>query len=70
MAEDGKAAKRVLTEEGVHQNSWIVTAGLQAGDALIVNGITGLAEGSEIAATPVEIDENGVVRDLPATQAE
>jgi len=70
VAEDGKAAKRVLTEEGVHQNSWIVTAGLQAGDALIVNGITGLAEGAEIAATPVEIDENGVVRDLPATQAE
>ncbi|UFM67000.1 efflux RND transporter periplasmic adaptor subunit (plasmid) [Paracoccus sp. MA] len=70
VAEDGKAAKRVLTEEGVHQNSWIVSAGLQAGDALIVNGITGLAEGAEIAATPVEIDENGVVRDLPATQAE
>ncbi|WP_423209711.1 efflux RND transporter periplasmic adaptor subunit [Paracoccus yeei] len=70
VAEDGKAARRVLTEEGVHQNSWIVTEGLQDGDALIVNGTTGLAEGAEIVATPAVIDENGVVRDLPATQAE
>lgn len=70
VAADGKAAKRVLTEEGVHQNSWIVTAGLKDGDALIVNGATGLAEGAEVAPVTVEIDENGVVRDLPATQAE
>ena len=70
VAEDGKAVRRILTEEGVHQNSWIVTAGLQDGDALIVNGATNLAEGAEITPVTVEIDENGVVRDLPATQVE
>ncbi|WP_287883418.1 MULTISPECIES: efflux RND transporter periplasmic adaptor subunit [Paracoccus] len=68
VAEDGKAVKRVLTEEGVHENSWIVTDGLKDGDALIVNGGTNLAEGAEVAPVAVEIDENGVVRDLPATQ--
>jgi membrane fusion protein (multidrug efflux system) len=66
VAQDGKAVKRLLTEEGVHQNSWIVTAGLASGDTLIVNGSTGLTEGAEVSAVPVEIGEQGVVRDLPA----
>ena len=65
VAEDGKAVRRTLTEEGVHENAWIVTGGLNPGERLIVNGTTGLAQGAEIAPTPVEIDENGVVRDLP-----
>ncbi|WP_248616130.1 efflux RND transporter periplasmic adaptor subunit [Paracoccus yeei] len=63
VAEDGKAMKRILTEEGVHENAWIVTTGLQEGEVLIVNGTTSLAEGAEIAATPVVVDEDGVVRD-------
>ncbi|MFT4014418.1 MAG: efflux RND transporter periplasmic adaptor subunit [Paracoccus sp. (in: a-proteobacteria)] len=70
VAEDGKAVKRALTEEGVHQNSWIVTAGLKEGEQLIVNGSTGLTEGASVTPAAVEIDENGVVRDLPAKQAE
>ena len=65
VAEDGKAVRRTLTEEGVHENAWIVTGGLNPGERLIVNGTTGLAQGAEIAPTAVEIDENGVVRDLP-----
>lgn len=67
VARDGKAVKQTLTEEGVQGSSWIVTAGLQDGDQLIVNGTTGLAEGAQIAPVPVQIDDNGVVRDLPAT---
>lgn len=67
VARDGKAVKQVLTEEGVHGSNWIVTGGLAKGDQLIVNGTTGLTEGAEISAVASEIDENGVVRDLPAT---
>lgn len=70
VAEDGKAVKRALTEEGVHQNAWIVSAGLKDGDRLIVNGLTGLTEGAAVNAVPVEIDENGVVSDLPADTAQ
>lgn len=69
VAQDGRAARRVLTEEGVHENAWIVTAGLAPGEALIVNGTTGLAEGAEVTPVPVRIDADGVVRDLPATGA-
>lgn len=67
VAQDGKATRRILTEEGVHQNAWIVTAGLASGEALIVNGTSGLAEGAAVTPVPVQIDADGVVRDLPAT---
>lgn len=63
VARDGKASKQALTEEGVHGHSWIITAGLAEGDQLIVNGTTGLTAGAAITPVPVEIDENGVVRD-------
>ncbi|MDS9470112.1 efflux RND transporter periplasmic adaptor subunit [Paracoccus sp. MBLB3053] len=66
VAEDGKAVKRRLTDEGVYQNDWIIADGLRDGEELIVNGITNLAEGAEIAPIPVEIDESGVIRDTPA----
>lgn len=66
VAQDGKATRRVLTEEGVHENAWIVTAGLKTGEVLIVNGSDSLAEGAEVSPVPVEIDGNGVVRDLSA----
>ncbi|WP_323718634.1 efflux RND transporter periplasmic adaptor subunit [Paracoccus aminovorans] len=69
VADDGKAVKRVLAEEGVHGNAWIVTAGLAAGESLIVNGGANLSEGAAVSPVPVEIDEDGVVRDLPATSA-
>ena len=69
VAQDDKAVKRALTEEGVHDNAWIVTAGLADGDRLIVNGTTGLADGAAIAPVAVQIDENGVVRDADAAAA-
>lgn len=71
VAEDGKAATRHLTEEGVYQNQWIVTDGVAAGDQLIVNGLSTLTAGMAVAPTPAEIDEEGVVRSSsPATPAE
>ncbi len=69
VAQDDKAVKRALTEEGVHDNAWIVTAGLADGDRLIVNGTTGLADGAAIAPVAVQIDETGVVRDADAAAA-
>jgi len=67
VALDGKAVKRSLTDEGVHDNRWIVTAGLKDGEQLIVNGTTNLIDGAKITATPVQLDKNGVVQDEAAT---
>lgn len=69
VAENGKAAKRLLTDEGVYQNSWIVSAGLKDGDLLILNGISGLQEGAEVATVPVEMNSDGVIVDAPAPAA-
>jgi len=55
-----------LTEAGTWGNAWVVLAGLEEGDALIVDGLTSLVAGRDVAPVPVEIDGSGVVRDLPA----
>ncbi|WP_246098778.1 efflux RND transporter periplasmic adaptor subunit [Paracoccus laeviglucosivorans] len=69
IAKDGKAESRKLTEDGIHTSNWIITGGIENGEQLIVNGTTGLADGAEIAPVPVQIDENGVVRDTAAPKA-
>ncbi|WP_134682171.1 efflux RND transporter periplasmic adaptor subunit [Paracoccus ravus] len=69
IAQEGKAAKRQLTDDGIYRDSWIIVDGLKDGELLIVNGLSNLVEGAEISATPVTIDENGVVIDQPTPSA-
>lgn len=63
VAVDGKAEKRKLTETGTAGNAWIVKAGLQPGEWLLLDGTANLREGQEVAPVPAVIDETGVVRD-------
>ncbi|WP_299363996.1 efflux RND transporter periplasmic adaptor subunit [uncultured Paracoccus sp.] len=64
LVRDGKAEEVVLTEAGTHQNAWIVTEGVEAGDQLVLDGLTNLRDGTEVAPVPVMIDAEGVVRDV------
>ncbi len=66
VAREGKAVEVRLTEVGTHQNAWMVTEGLEDGDALILDGLSNLRSGAEVTTVPVEIDENGVVQDAGA----
>lgn len=61
---DGKATQRRLTEDGTWQNNWIVTKGIEPGDMLAVDGLSGLTEGSEVQTVAVEFDDDGVVREV------
>ncbi|MFV0409372.1 MAG: efflux RND transporter periplasmic adaptor subunit [Paracoccus sp. (in: a-proteobacteria)] len=63
VARDGKAVEVALTEQGSHDNAWIVTEGMEEGDALILDGLSNLRGGAEITTVPVTIDAEGVVRD-------
>lgn len=63
VAEDGKARKRRLTENGSYGNAWVVLAGLAPGDWLLIDGLSNLRDGQEVTPVEAEIDENGVVRD-------
>lgn len=63
IAEEGKARKRQLTENGSYGNAWIVLAGLEPGDQLLLDGLSNLRDGQEVAPVAAEIDETGVVRD-------
>ena len=60
---DGKVTQRDLTENGTYEQQWIITAGLENGDMVVVDGLAGLSEGAEVVSVPVTFDENGVVRD-------
>lgn len=67
---DGKVSQRDLTEDGTYQQQWIVTEGLENGDMVVVDGLAGLIEGTEVVSLPVSFDANGVVRDLAPAAAE
>lgn len=41
----------------------MVTDGVAAGEALIVDGLKNLKDGATITTIPVSIDENGVISD-------
>jgi len=62
VAEGGKAATRVLTVDGSVDNTWIVTAGIDEGDQVIVDGLQKISEGSAVQPLEVTIDANGVIR--------
>jgi membrane fusion protein, multidrug efflux system len=66
---DNKAEKHTLITSGTNSNAWIVTEGVSAGDRLIVDGISSLTEGAEVAPVAVTINALGVVVDMPAPDA-
>jgi len=70
VAEDGKAVQRPVTEDGTHENSWIVTKGLSDGDQVIVDGFAGLTAGMPLSPVAVTFDETGVIRDVPSAAAD
>lgn len=69
VARDGTAQQVVLTEQGSFRNNWVVTHGIAAGEALILDGLDGLRVGTEVRTVPVEIDAEGVVRETAAPAA-
>lgn len=66
VVRDGKATRVDLVDDGSYQNQWIVTEGLQPGDALIVDNFAALTEGAAVTTVSVTLDEDGVVREEPA----
>lgn len=66
VARDGTAQQVTLSEQGTYRNSWIVHQGISPGEQLILDGLDNLRAGTEIRTVPVQIDDQGVVRELPA----
>ena len=70
VARDGKADQVELTEAGTHENAWIVTDGIRAGDQVLLDGLTNMSDGAEITTVPVTIDAEGIVRPSSGPQAD
>jgi membrane fusion protein (multidrug efflux system) len=69
VARDGAAQQVTLSEQGSWRNNWIVTQGISEGESLIVDGLDNLRPGAAITTVPVEIDAEGVVREIGAGAA-
>lgn len=65
---DNKVEQRVLTETRALNNSWVVTAGINPGDQLIVDGLQKIQVGGEVSPLEVTMEDNGVIRqEMPST---
>lgn len=49
---DNKAVRRKVTADRTYEDSSVVTAGLKKGDKVIVQGLNGLRQGTEVKPTP------------------
>jgi membrane fusion protein (multidrug efflux system) len=65
---DGNVERRNLTTGGTRDNQWIVTAGLEAGDQVIVSGVQKVKEGAPATAKPwqPQAAEAGAAPQAPA----
>jgi len=61
VTEDNKVEKRVLTATQDMNNAWVVTAGVTAGDKLVVDGLQNISNGSSVSPLEVTISDNGVI---------
>ncbi|MGV8832471.1 MAG: efflux RND transporter periplasmic adaptor subunit [Devosia sp.] len=63
---ENKVVQHVLTAERVINNAWVVTAGIEPGDQLIVDGLQKIQVGSDVKPLEVTIEADGVVyQDAP-----
>lgn len=69
VSADNTAEQRVLTATRDMNNAWVVTAGVSAGDKLIVDGLQKINDGSSVAPLEVTISEEGVVYQDMTTSA-
>jgi membrane fusion protein (multidrug efflux system) len=70
VSAENTAEQRVLTATRDMNNAWVVTAGVSAGDKLIVDGLQKISDGAAIAPLAVTISEDGVVyQDMGASAA-
>ena len=52
VAADGKVLRKNVNASDSYGNDWIVTSGLTTGDQVIVSGLQGASEGSQVKASP------------------
>jgi len=68
VSDDSKAEQRTLTATRDMNNAWVVTAGVNPGDKLIVDGFQKISDGAAIAPLLVTISEDGVIyQDMETT---
>jgi membrane fusion protein (multidrug efflux system) len=61
VAENGKAVSHRLTTNGNSGNFWVVTAGVNDGAQVIVDGLQKIHDGSDVTPLEVTLDADGVV---------
>jgi membrane fusion protein (multidrug efflux system) len=66
---DGKAQSRDVTMGARIGHDWLVTAGLQAGDVVIVDGVQKLKPGTPVTATPLPPEQTDAATAPPSERS-
>ena len=67
---DGTAKQVQFFDSGAYDNSWVVEKGFQAGDKLIVDGLTAMRPGAKVNPVDATINADGLVQyDTAETQS-
>ncbi len=66
---EGTAELRVLQTEQSYRNAWLVRAGIEDGDRLIVDGLQRVRGGQQVKAVEVKLDAEGLVERADSERA-
>lgn len=66
---DDKIATRILSTDRIYENSWVVTAGIEDGDRIVVDGLQYISNGAKVEPVPVTVNPDGTVNDGEATSS-
>ncbi len=69
VGNDGKVVRRNLTTDGQQKDSWVISAGLEAGDKVIVEGLQKAKEGQPVKAVPYQPKVQGTPAGQPPAAA-
>lgn len=64
VGSDSRIATRKLTTDRIYDNNWVVTAGLQKGDRIVVDGLQYISDGTKVSPVEVQIGKDGTVEDV------
>ena len=71
LTDDNRVEIRAFETGRAVGNDWLVSAGLNDGDRVIVDGLQAISDGASVNPIEVEIDSDGVVRQqIPAPQSD
>lgn len=67
---DSKIETRKLTTGRIHDNAWVVTAGLKPADRIVVDGLQYISNGTTVSPVDVNVNKDGTVEEVASAKSQ